>query len=986
MLQRVTAILVVRSGSTHVQRTLDSLAAQTRRPDSVVVIDVASTGDADPAISAFRPTQYLATKEKLSFAAATAAAVRAIEPPSSEGEWLWLLAQDTAPEPAALEHLLAMVEVSPSVAVAGPKIVDWEDRSFLRQFGVSMTRFGATVPIVEDELDQAQHDGLSDVLGVPEAGMLVRHTVWNQVGGLDEGLPVVDGGLDFCVRARLAGHRVVVAPDARVAFAGDGIVGPRISRRTGAMKVGFRARRAAQLHRRLAYAPGWALVVHWLSLVPLAVLRSLGWLLAKQPGAIGGELAAAFAVAFGAGGIGEARRRLKLARRVGWSAIAPLRVPVGEVRRRRALAREAAITAMGGERHDIDFFGTGGGWVVLAALVASVALQARLLGADAIGGGGLLPLPDSVSALWSGIGWGWRDVGVGFAGPSDPFNAVLAVLGSLTFWNPSLSLVLLWFGAMPLAALGAWLLAARLTYRGGLRAVFALAWAFAPPLLAALAAGRPAAVLAHVLLPWLMLACVAARRSWAGAGAASLLAAAVAACTPSLIPALAAAWLVWTAVSGRGAVRALAVPIPTVALFLPLALVQIGAGHPLRIFADPGVPVAGSKSAVWQLLLGFPGGTDGGWHELGEALGWSDGASTTLLAVLIAPIVVLALVALFLRGTLRAAAAVFGALLGLATALVASHVALQHSGAETVSLWTGSGLSLYWLGLISAACLALVSLGRFSSAPAWVAAVAVLVAIVPLSLSSSLGRAAVTAGEAGQLPAYVMASAGQDPRMATLVISPIGDGALTASVVHGTGTTLIGQSTLASTNTDGGADDGRLATLAANLASLGGYDADSALKHYGISFVFVESGTGDAPAALARRAAVALNANPLFVEVGTTTTGTLWSTAEDVPSAQIPAAAGGWQAPLVRLMLIVVFGAAVLLSVPTGRLGEAQGRGLGRMPRSKTEDDPGTEPADPAETPIADEPIDEPALSPEELEPAYAGVAPDYDAEESEIR
>lgn len=952
MLQTVTAILVVRSGSTRVQRTLESLRAQTRRPDAVVVIETASDGSASPAVADFGPTQYLATKERLSFPAAVSAAVRALDEPAGPEQWLWLLAQDTAPEPEALERLMAVGEVSPSVAVAGPKLVEWDDRTRLRGYGVSMTRTGTTVPLVEDELDQGQHDNLSDVLGVHEAGMLVRHSVFSAVGGLDLGLPVVDGGVDFCVRVRLAGHRVVVAPGARVAVGGDGVVGPRLSRRTGAVRVSYRVRRLAQLHRRLAYAPAGALLWHWLTLVPFAVGRSVGWLLAKRPGAVGGELAAAFQAAFGGGHVGTARRNVARARRKapGWAAIAPLRMPAAEVRRRRMLAREAALTLAHGDRRELDFFGTGGGWVVLAALVASVGLQGRLLGASVIGGGGLLPLDSTPSALWSGVGWGWRDVGIGFTGPSDPFQAVLALLGSLTFWQPSFSLVLLWFAAMPLAALGAWLLAARFTRRAAPRAVFALVWAFAPPLLVGLSAGRPAAVLAHVLLPWLVFAAVAARSSWSASGAAALLAAGLAACAPSLTPALALAWLVWTALSGRAVFRALFVPVPAIALFLPLALTQLGNGHPLRVFADPGLPVPSAASPTWQLLLGIPGGRADAW----QLFDLPADTAQLLLLVLFAPIAVLALLALFLRPSLYAGGALFGALLGLATAVVASHTALQTVGAQTVGLWTGSGLSLYWLGAAGAATLGLTALGRFSVGPAWVTAVAVLVAVVPLALAAPLGRAAVTATASGRLPAYVSAEADSQPRTATLVLAPLSSGAVTAGLVHGAGVTLDRQSTVASTG-GGRAGDAGVARLAVNLASRSGYDASVDLKRYGISFVFLD--IGSAPGldrqALADRASAALDADPLLTRVGNTANGSLWSTTTSVAPVAIPANPGGWRQPMIVLMLTIVFGVFALLSIPTGRAGTAAPRA--RRPRAT--------PPSPAAAPTTGQTVPEPEAS-----------------------
>jgi hypothetical protein len=611
--------------------------------------------------------------------------------------------------------------------------------------------------------------------------------------------------------------------------------------------------------------------------------------------------------------------------------------------------------------------------VLIAALAASVAVNGRLLGASALGGGGLLPLNTSVGQLWSGLGWGWRNVGVGFTGPSDPFQAVLALLGSLTFWQPSLSLVLLWFAAMPIAAIGAWVLAARFTRRPGIRAVFALAWAFAPPLLAALAAGRPAAVLAHVLLPWLIFAAVSARRSWSAAGATALLAAGVAACAPSLTPALALAWLVWTAASGRSVFRALFVPLPAIALFLPLVLTQLGAGHPLRIFADPGVPVPGPAAADWQLLLGFPGGATSGWQSLAHTLGWSTGALTVLLIVLVAPLMVLALLALFLRPTVRAGGALLGAFLGLATAAVASHSALQVSGAHSVRLWAGSGLSLYWLGLTGAALFALAALGRFSVGPAWVASVGAIAAVVPLAATGLLGSAAVISNPGGQLPAYVMAEAASEPRTATLVVTPGDTGEITAGVVHGSGETLEQQSTLESTDPSLSASNAELARLAVNLVSRSGFDAAADLKRFGISFVFLH--TGQSPdvsqKAFGDRAATALDSDPLLARVGSTSNGTLWSTTKDIAPVALPDNPGGWRQPLIILMLVVVFGVFALLAVPIGNTAAPRRR----IRRPKGGGEAARVPEDPAEASDRPEPDLEQTAEPGvELEPAYAAV------------
>src|SRR5690606_28032097 len=110
-------------------------------------------------------------------------------------EWLWLLGHDNAPDPGALSALLGAVEVAPSVAVAGPKLMRWDDGAVIAAFGETVTALGRSVQLVSGELDQAQHDLQSDLLGVAAGGMLVRRSVWDALGGFDPALPNVDAAL-----------------------------------------------------------------------------------------------------------------------------------------------------------------------------------------------------------------------------------------------------------------------------------------------------------------------------------------------------------------------------------------------------------------------------------------------------------------------------------------------------------------------------------------------------------------------------------------------------------------------------------------------------------------------------------------------------------------------------------------------------------------------------------------------------------------------
>lgn len=927
MQPRVTAVLVARRGGATLEQTLLGLAEQSRPPERLLIVDATDDEAATRALAAARPTMFVNAAHGASFGDDVARAVSALPEPETTSspyrgveEWLWLLRHDTAPDPRALERLLGAVEVAPSVAVAGPKQMDAASPTMIDEFGETMTRIGAAAALAERELDQGQHDRTSDVLAIGEAGMLVRRSVFTDVGGFDPALPSVDAALDLCVRIRLAGHRVIGVPLARV-FVAEGTA--EFARAHVPRRIVHRWRRAAQLHRRLVYAPAAAVPFHWLSLLPLAVLRSFAHLLAKQPTRPPGELAAALIVAFSGARVPAARRRLARARAAGvtWDALAPLRMAPPEVRRRRAIARDARV----GRAEDVapprpDFLPGGALVTVLLALVSAVVFS-PLLGAGALLGGAAAPLAPDLGALWTGM------MATGDA-PADPFAFVLALLGVLTPWQPSFALGVLWVAAMPLAGLGAWWLAAGLVRRRGPAAAAALLWGVAPALLVPLIAGRPAAVVALVALPWLLAAAHRAPRSWSATAAAGLLTVVVSASAPSLVPALVVALLAWMAINPRRAGRLLTLVVPVAAVAAPLVVAQLWRGSPLALLADPGIVAAPGEPAPTGLLLG--------WPDLALAIGPLQGilpedAPPLLIAVvlgaLLAPLPLLALLGLALPRGGRAALPLGMGALGLVSAVLASGVSLTTAEGRPVGLDVAPAVGLYWLGLLIGVAVALDGLRRAGAVPGLIAVIAAVAAVAPLLAAPLTGLAVVRAAEARTLPAIVAASALDDPRQATLVLTPAGDG-LGARLELGTGRSLVDSRSFRST---GPAGEGAqaVAELAANLAAASGRDAAAALAELDVRFVLLapelapledEEGAALPTAALADPAAIsaALDATDALVPVGDTDAGRLWRvTATDddrAPAPGIPATA-----PAVLLGQLGILALTLLVAIPTGR-------------------------------------------------------------------
>src|SRR6202012_4647756 len=152
-----------------------------QRPDRVVAVDLGST-DRSVAVAVDRLGANRVAE--LAAGSSTNAAVlaglelgaaRAGQRDREDGplEWIWLLHDDSAPDPAALDELLLRVSHSPSVWLAGPKIRDWDDRLLIRA-GLTIDSAGnIDSGLDRREPDQGQRDDIDEVLAVDTAGAFV---------------------------------------------------------------------------------------------------------------------------------------------------------------------------------------------------------------------------------------------------------------------------------------------------------------------------------------------------------------------------------------------------------------------------------------------------------------------------------------------------------------------------------------------------------------------------------------------------------------------------------------------------------------------------------------------------------------------------------------------------------------------------------------------------------------------------------------------
>ncbi|MGV9233981.1 glycosyltransferase [Streptomyces nigra] len=823
-------------------------------------------------------------------------------------QWLWLLHDDSAPEPDALAQLLRVVENEhelgrgDDIAVVGPKLRGWYDRRALLEVGVTIANSGRRwTGLDRREQDQGQHDHVRPVLSVSTAGMLVRRDVFEELGGFDRHLPLMRDDVDLCWRATAAGHRVLVAPEAVVRHA----------------EAASRERRAVDCVGRTAASPHkvdkagavYTLLVNtrsaalpWvlLRLVVGTVLRTLAYLVGKVPGQALDEIRGLMGTLLRPERIIAGRRR-RGAPVIDKGELRALFPPPGATVR--ATVEQAASSlvgrsdpevASGAGRHGSAIESGPGGddadfleieqfarlkrvarkpapVLFLVLLLVSLIACRELLGGGALAGGALLPAPADVGELWSHYVDAWHPVGAGGTASAPPYLAIVATLASLLLGSTGLAVTVLLVGSVPLAGLSAYFASRPLVESRLLRAWAAVVYAFLPAATGALAGGRIGTAVLAVLLPLIARAGVAAsglanasgtRGSWRATWAYALLLTVTTAFTP----------IVWP-----------------IALVLGIALLALRrtdiTAYGLRFLAQLGVPLL--VLAPWSLTLlpfGFfqEAGLDYGASSASalDLLNASPGGPGTVDGLMLVGIVLAALAAL-LRSERQ---------LGIRTAWAVALLGLVFAVLSNRSAWAGPATLVYGLALLAAALLgadgarARVAEQSFG----WRQPVAALVAFAAAAGPFLLAAGWMIRGADGpverrdpvQVPAFVAEESRTSDQARTLVLDSDSPARVGYVLVRGSGARL-GDAELALA--DG--ENTRLDKIVANLVAGSGADQADQLGSFAVRYVLVRKG---APREVAR----VLDATPGLSRLSEQKGSALWRIDREVSRAAIVAGSG----------------------------------------------------------------------------------------------
>jgi GT2 family glycosyltransferase len=866
----VTAIIVAHDGAAWLPELAGALRDQTRPVDRVVAVDTGSRDRSGMLLTnLFGSGAVFGADRGTGFGTAVAQALRhraantPVHPahhqtsqwPGAEAvEWIWLLHDDCAPEPDALECLLEAVTATQGTAVAGPKVRDWEDPRIVTEAGLAIDGAGRRETGVEQgELDQGQHDGERDVLAVSSVGMLVRRDVWDRLGGFDRSLPMFRDDLDFCWRVNAAGYRVRLVTQAvvhhveassrglrAISAGGPSAGGPRRMDRRHALFV---------LFTNLPLRPMLTAVFRN---VAGSLLRTVVLLGGKRPRAAVDEIAALWSILSDPVRLLQGRRVRAPGRRRAYPFVRSL-IPRGQAVGRITEIIGSAWAGSGQAQHALSddeeeealLTDTGfaqrvltnpGVLTVIVLTVIALVAERSLLRGGRLGGGTLLPVSGGSADLWREYFASYHDVGIGSAAYAPPYVAVLAAAATILGGKPWLAVDIVLLGCVPLAGLTAYVASRRITTSTAARVWLAFSYALLPIAAGVVAAGRIGTAVAFVMVPVIgilvgRMVTGPSRRGRQYAWATGLLVAIVAAFVPlvwalSVVTAVAAATVART--RRRTAIDFAIVALVPAVVLIPWTIDLVT--HPAMFLYEAGLPPRGTGAvlAPSSLFLLSPGGQ--GLPPVWVTAGFGFAA----------------FVALLLNRRRAVVAAGWGiAFSGLLVAIVMSRVTVTPLGDGPAGpSWPGVALILAAAGVLLAAVPAAESLPAMLAARRGRRALGVAAALIACSAPALVAGAWLAEGVRGQvkgtfasvLPEFVTASSANGLRTRTLLLRS-GPAPIRYAVLRNADP-LLGEAELTQPVTP----QRRLAAVVAGLASGNGAslgDDGGALARFAIGYVLL---------------------------------------------------------------------------------------------------------------------------------------------------
>jgi GT2 family glycosyltransferase len=212
---------------------LASLVAQSHPYLETVVVDNGSSDGSADWLAEHHPNITLVRLEQsCSLATAINHGVEVIH-----GDYILLLNPDVVLDPHAVSCLLEVAQSNPDIAAVAAKLRLMWAPAFLNGLGNLVGALSWGTDSALGYLDLGQFDRWNELPSACFAAALLPVKALNEIGPLDDGLPMYYEDTEWCYRARLFGHAVCLAPQAVVYHAFSGRVPDGVESSLEAVKL-----------------------------------------------------------------------------------------------------------------------------------------------------------------------------------------------------------------------------------------------------------------------------------------------------------------------------------------------------------------------------------------------------------------------------------------------------------------------------------------------------------------------------------------------------------------------------------------------------------------------------------------------------------------------------------------------------------------------------------------------------------------------------
>jgi len=182
----------------------------------IVLVDNGSTeGSIDLIPVKYNDIVLIKNRENLGYAEGNNVGIRFAL--TNDADYIWLLNNDTVVDQNALGKMVDVGEKSSECGILGSKIFYFDQPETIWFAGATINwRKAISNHIGQNQKDQEKYNFIREVERVTGCSMLVKREVCERIGLMDENLFLYAEELDWCVRAKMAGYKILYIPDSKV--------------------------------------------------------------------------------------------------------------------------------------------------------------------------------------------------------------------------------------------------------------------------------------------------------------------------------------------------------------------------------------------------------------------------------------------------------------------------------------------------------------------------------------------------------------------------------------------------------------------------------------------------------------------------------------------------------------------------------------------------------------------------------------------------